>query len=671
MRYIATIALLVFASPAFVMAQSPPGQGEPGGPPRFDTEVVVTPERAETARGLVPVATAVLDAEQLQTLPAAHPAELLSFLPGFAVARGEFLVGRPAVHARGFFGGGEAEYVLMLVDGVPISDVESGLINYSLIPVAAVQRIEAARGPGAALYGDSAVGGVIQVLTDRRSGGGLFTATGGSFATLTADGMFRRQVEGIGFSVSGAARRTDGGLDHAHGREIVGTGTVDGRTGRFSWRGTTTGDGRDRDDPGALSRTQLSLDPYASDPLYRFDAVSRGSLLASFSVRHDSAWRPQARLYAGARDEDLVRTILLVPGFGDRRARQLSSANVGVSLEGERGFGARAPLVRFGIDLARERLDTSYREVDEDGQIGALDSQASGRRLRSGMYVSAAWTPIARARISGAIRWDGVDDDGFDRSASDVQRAWSPRAGITVQLTERGTMSLFGQVSRAFKVPTLDQLFDPRPYPDFQGGTLTISNPDLVPQRATNVEAGITAGGRLRWSALAYHMTVDDEIDFDARTFSYANIGRSRHDGIELEAEARWWRRVRPSASYSLARVVDADSGRQLKNVPRHFFTASAHLEAPGSVGAVIRYRRATGAFLDDEGVFAVDGQSTLDIRMRRPLGRQAVFVDLLNVTGNRYEEFGFTLADFDGSVAPYAYSGPPRAVRAGLTLSF
>lgn len=45
--------------------------------------------------------------------------------------------------------------------------------------------------------------------------------------------------------------------------------------------------------------------------------------------------------------------------------------------------------------------------------------------------------------------------------------------------------------------------------------------------------------------------------------------------------------------------------------------------------------------------------------------------MDLLNVTGNVYEEFGFTLVDLDGSVVPYAYPGAPRAVRAGLTLSF
>jgi len=84
-----------------------------------------------------------------------------------------------------------------------------------------------------------------------------------------------------------------------------------------------------------------------------------------------------------------------------------------------------------------------------------------------------------------------------------------------------------------------------------------------------------------------------------------------------------------------------------------------------------VGYNRAWGAFLDDEGVYAIDGPSTLDCRVRRPIGRHALFVDLLNATGNVYEEYGFTLTDFRGRVVPYVYPGAPRAVRAGLTIAF
>ena len=166
-------------------------------------------------------------------------------------------------------------------------------------------------------------------------------------------------------------------------------------------------------------------------------------------------------------------------------------------------------------------------------------------------------------------------------------------------------------------------------------------------------------------------MAVDDELDFDLRTFSYANIGQSRHVGLELEAEGRWWKRLRPSTTYAFSRVVDVAGDAQLKNVPRHLLTAAMSVDLPWAISAHARYNRSWGAFLDDASAYPIEGPSTLDLRVRRPVGRHAVFVYVLNGTNHVYEEYGFTLSDFRGRVVPHVYPGAPRAVRAGLTLSF
>jgi outer membrane cobalamin receptor len=649
----------------------------PSDPARFNTEIVVTPERGETPRALVPAASVVLDDTALIALPAEHPSEILRFLPGFNVARPDFYAGRPVVSSRGFFGGGEAEYIRLLVDGVPVADVESGLIDWAIVPASAIRRVEAVRGPGASLYGDSAIGGVIQILTDRTTRRGQATVTGGSFSTLSVDGSYAGRSRAIGFSVSGAARRTDGGFEHSGGRELVGGGSADGSFRAFSWRWSASGAGRDRDDPGALTEDALARNPYSSDPLYRFDHVGRHGFSTAFTLRNSTPFlRPQVRFYATTRDEDLIRAILLAPpDFGDRRARSLSSAAIGGSAEGEHVFAAARPVVlRFGVDLARQHLDTTYRSVSPTGVVGEFNSEASGYRVRAGVFSSATFDLSSRLRLSGTIRWDDVNDNEFGAPSSPgkpQQRAWSPRIGAVAQLTDTGSVTLFAQLSRAFKVPTLDQLFDPRPYPDFRGGTFSISNPGLVPQRATNAEIGVSGGGQVRWSALAYRMNVDDEIDFDVNTFSYANIGRSRHVGFELEGESRRWKRVRPSLSYALSRVVELPGDLQLKNVPRHFVTAATDIDLPWAIGVFARYHHTWGAFLDDANVYPIDGPSTLELRVRRPIGRHTVFVDALNATGDRFQEYGFTLADFRGRSTPYAYPGAPRALRVGLIIAF
>src|SRR5262249_51207292 len=101
---------------------------------RFETEIVVTPERGETPRTEVPAATVVIDQAALERLPVIHPSEVVSFVPGFNVMQGQFYAGRPVLSARGFFGGGEAEYVLVLVDGGAAGDRETGPADWSLVP---------------------------------------------------------------------------------------------------------------------------------------------------------------------------------------------------------------------------------------------------------------------------------------------------------------------------------------------------------------------------------------------------------------------------------------------------------------------------------------------------------------------------------------------------------
>jgi outer membrane cobalamin receptor len=270
------------------------------------------------------------------------------------------------------------------------------------------------------------------------------------------------------------------------------------------------------------------------------------------------------------------------------------------------------------------------------------------------------------------VRWDHVGDGGFGVpvTSDGDHHAWSPRIGATLHAADAGKLAVFIQAARAFKVPTIDQLFDPRPFPDFRGGTFTISNATLRPQRARNVEAGVSGRSGFNWSALAYRMDVEDEIDFDIRTFSYGNIGQSRHTGAELEGNGRVGTWLQPSFTYAWTRVEDAGSGKQLKNVPRQTFAMAATVTLPWNLGAYARFRRASGAYFDDANGIPIRGPATIDIRIRRTFGRQAIFADAVNLANKHYEEYGFTLSDFVGRAVPYAYPGALRALRIGMSIA-
>jgi outer membrane receptor protein involved in Fe transport len=290
--------------------------------------------------------------------------------------------------------------------------------------------------------------------------------------------------------------------------------------------------------------------------------------------------------------------------------------------------------------------------------------------VRGAAFASDAIALGKRTRLLAGLRFDAIGDS-LENGDGPTLTAWSPRVGLTVLAgPDVSPATIYVQVSRAFKAPTLDQLFDPRPYPDFTGGTFSISNPDLRPQRATNVEAGASGGQTIRWNAAAYWMAVEDEIDFDVNTFSYGNIGDSRHTGVELGAQLED-RVIRPYVSYSWSRVTAKGDDFQLKNIPAHSFVAGAAVSLPKAVAVTGIYRRLWGGYLDDESTFPLDGRSTIDARVRVPFGRIAAVVDMWNLTGNRYEEYGFVLSDFTGQPTGYAYPGAGRAVRVGIDFTF
>src|SRR5260221_2827960 len=107
--------------------------------PALKQEIVVTPERGAAERDEVAASVTVLTREHLEMLPAQSLAEVVNIIPGITMFFDGATAGAPMVTARGFFGGGEVEYVKLLVDGMPAGDVESGLIDLGPIPVTGIQ----------------------------------------------------------------------------------------------------------------------------------------------------------------------------------------------------------------------------------------------------------------------------------------------------------------------------------------------------------------------------------------------------------------------------------------------------------------------------------------------------------------------------------------------------
>jgi len=601
---------------------------------QFSQQIVVTAERGETPLEETVCAITTIDPVTLQAMPGTSAAEVLSLVPGVTMFSASDTT--PAtITLRGFYGGGEVDHVQLRIDGIPLADAESNLAPWQQIRAEEIERVEVVRGLASPLYGDAALGGIVQMFTRRHDAqAASATFTYGNFgSTDIAASAFvpARNGELAAFL---DWRESDGQRDHsAAGR----------RGARVQWRSSlfsAAADWRtnDRDDPGPLPLAAIDSDASESTFADDRDDTTRGQLaLSANGVR----W--SASLHATSKTSDTTRTILVLPPFADTATRELDSGEIAASgqLSGETW--------RAGLDAATQRFDADW---------GTAESHANENREAIGAWATRRLHLSARTLLVGSLRFDSIDD----------ATAWSPRVGI---VTNFGLTSMYASAGRGFKAPTLEQLYDVRPLSLF-GDTFTISNPDLEPQRARSLETGASRRERFgRWSIDAYLTRVTNEIDFDPRTFRYGNIARSEHRGVELMFEAPP-ARVTPRVTYAWSRVfsLDDDAHAQLKNVPEHSATAMLIAQLPRGFTSTLFYAWNAGRWYDDGETIAAPDTRSLSLRVQKDLGPAALRIDILNALDATNAGLGYALTSITGDLAAYAYPDVGRTVRVSLRWS-
>lgn len=128
--------------------------------------VVVTANRNETIRRLAPTVVGVIDTKVFSTVNANNLLQSLSFQPGLRVENNCQNCNFNQVRINGLDG----KYSQILIDSRPIFSALAGVYGIEQIPTSMVERIEVIRGGGSALYGSTAIGGVINIITKQPKG---------------------------------------------------------------------------------------------------------------------------------------------------------------------------------------------------------------------------------------------------------------------------------------------------------------------------------------------------------------------------------------------------------------------------------------------------------------------------------------------------------------------
>jgi len=131
-------------------------------------EVVVTATRTEKPMEDVPGRVEVLTSEDVQNfaISGMKVDEVLNLLSGINVIRPQGVMTLvPTTTLRGL--SNEQARTLVLLDGVPINKADTGNVNFNRINLHEIERIEIFKGPASSLYGNNAMGGVINIITKR------------------------------------------------------------------------------------------------------------------------------------------------------------------------------------------------------------------------------------------------------------------------------------------------------------------------------------------------------------------------------------------------------------------------------------------------------------------------------------------------------------------------
>jgi vitamin B12 transporter len=661
--------------------------------------VVVTAERAAAPISMSTSAVSVIDGRELNRRPVRTLADAIQQVPGLSMVDFDGQGLDPQAMVRGFYGGGDAEYLVLLVDGRPLTDLESGRINWDRIPISSIKSIEIVRGGASAAWGDAALGGVINVITKQGSRRAIRGAlTGGSHGGGRGVVSLADTWRGHDLAVSGNLSRTDGFRSHADRS----TGGISGSVAVLqnadrTLSVSTLHDWRSVEDPGPLSGAALEISRSQVAPFYRFDrSTERLHRFGLDGTARLGAHRASGSLTAEYRHTDRVRTLPLAPDFADTKNRVLTTARLlgSAQLEVSRIFVPGADNLLVGFDGSVGRMTSEYYGFLQGDSAtytsaspvrGQLEDHGVGSRaalagfFRYGLQIA----PALSVSVGGRVDWlhDGFEprapSDGASESASRI--AFSPKLGVSFRYlgSQRHAGHLYANVARSFKAPTPDQLFDQRTVPvPFPPYAITFANAGLRPQYGTNTELGgyhraVLAPGALTadLTVAVYQLDLRDELDFDLQSFRYANIGRSRHRGLETGLKLEGPHTVGLFANYTLQAATaraGENTGKYLKAIPRHFVTAGVTVGPSSGPAASVVVSGARRIYIDDANTQELPGWTRWDARLSYSLRGVRLSADVFNLLDAKFSTTGFP--DPANPSMVYYYPAAGRTLQIGVT---
>ena len=619
-------------------------------------EIVVSAAQVDTPLSRVADSVTVIDREEITRRQAEAVFEMLRTVPGLGVVDAG---GRGSVTSI-FPRGGESDYTLVMVDGIP-QNVFGGGFDAAHLATADVERIEVVRGPQSALFGGGAIGGVVHVIT--RTGGpfGLSAMTeGGSYGTVRGGASVTgsRGAWGWGGGFDGLTSNGDTRERANLGRRVANDDyTRSQLSGSLNWIARP---GQTLRVDARVSHDELGVPgPYGSDPIGVYpglDLVSRsfsttrelgasGAFLTGRTLRHH--WQfTVADFNNRFRNPDFVDPTKTVESNDDARR---------VTARYQADTAIRKVPLSAGAEILNERADNTFI-TGQSFQMIPVE-----RRL-AGFFAEARPTIGDHVSVNLGIRAERIERLALE---GDNPLAFQPRP----QFGNDVVWSVNPKISGAWMVHTTKIRFGAgtgiKPPTAFE--IAFTDNPDLRPERNRSWDVGIQQGvmkSRLVADATWFSNRYNDLIVAVGAQFSGAskyrtdNIANARARGLEVGVTWRGRAGISARAAFTRLNTQVLDIDNFPGKAPSPFAVGDALLRRPknqGSLSIGWTHTRAgafieingRGEFLDTEpnfgafgGLFTTPGYATVTIGGSvRAIRHVEIFGRVSNLLDRQYEE--------------------------------
>ncbi len=613
-------------------------------PERVAEQVIVTATRTEQRLGNVPASVSVLGGDEIRRSPAVVADDVLRQIPTFSLfRRTSSLSSHPTsqgVSLRGIGPSGQSR-TLVLLDGVPFNDPFGGWVYWTRVPLASVDRIEVIEDTTSSLYGNYAMGGVINIVTspparrtvevkpqygNRKSPKVDFSASDRWHTLgLAVDGSF---FNTDGYPIVAASERGPIDINANVDYKNVSAKLEYTPTDRIhvSFRGGYFTENRTNGKVGEVNDTRWT------------------SANAGVRMRLPDQSDLQARVFVDV--EKFHSTFLAVTNSTTTRNLVRLATDQHVPTDGVGG------MVQWTRTMGGSHVfsaGTDWRWIDGDSQedaynaatptviISPVTAQAvltvkrvsGGTQQILGAFAQDVFTPLPKLVVTlsaRADRWRNYDAHNLETTVATGlptvnnkpsipdtgDTVVSPRVAALYHVSDRVTA--WGAFGSGFRAPTLTEL-----YRQFSvGAILTRPNDQLGPERLVGGEAGLNV-------APARHVTIRttwfdnrvrnpvSNVTIGVNLQQKQNLGRTRIWGVQSDVEYRpgtFWR-FSAGYLYNQAKVTEfaanpALVGNFLPQVPTHRGSVQAAYANPRYASLAVAVQFIGAQFDEDQNSRAV-----------------------------------------------------------------